>query len=281
MPGPVDDVLRGALDWPVPHVGLAVVQAEGAVLARAGEVDRVFPLASVTKVLTAYATLIAVESGAVSLDQPAGPTDSTVRHLLSHTSGLSFADPSLVQARPGTRRIYSNAGFDVLGQVVGDGVGQPFAGWLADSVLGPLAMTASQLTGSPGAGAESTVADLTRLAAELQSPTLLSAGMLAEATEVAFPGLDGVLPGFGRRQPNDWGLGWEIRGSKQPHWTGTGSSTETFGHFGASGTFLWVDPEVGLACVALTDRDFGPWAAQAWPVLTDAVLTAAATGRDH
>ena len=66
---------------------------------------------------------------------------------------------------------------------------------------------------------------------------------------LAFPGLAGVLPGFGRFEPNDWGLGFELRDDKRPHWTGTGNSPRTFGHFGAAGTFLWVDPDAGLACV--------------------------------
>jgi CubicO group peptidase (beta-lactamase class C family) len=89
---------------------------------------------------------------------------------------------------------------------------------------------------------------------------------------VAFPGLTGVLPGFGRQDPNDWGLGFELRDRKSPHWTGGRSSPATYGHFGRSGTFLWVDPQARAACVCLTDREFGPWAARAWPELTDAVL---------
>ena len=64
----------------------------------------------------------------------------------------------------------------------------------------------------------------------------------------------------------------EIRDSKSPHWTGANSSPRTFGHFGQSGTFLWVDPDAGAAAVALTDRDFGPWAAEVWPPFTDGVL---------
>ena len=120
----------------------------------------------------------------------------------------------------------------------------------------------------------STCADLIRFAAELQAPTLVSAQTAAEATSVAFPGLDGVLPGFGRQSPNDWGLGFEIRDGKSPHWTGAHSSPATFGHFGQSGTFLWVDPDAGAACVVLTDRDFGPWAVEAWPPFTDRVLAA-------
>ena len=95
--------------------------------------------------------------------------------------------------------------------------------------------------GSPGSEAESSVDDLARFAAELRAPTLTAT--LDDATRVAFPGLDGILPGFGRQKPNDWGLGFEIRDGKSPHWTGAHSSPRTFGHFGQSGTFLWVDPD--------------------------------------
>jgi CubicO group peptidase (beta-lactamase class C family) len=101
---------------------------------------------------------------------------------------------------------------------------------------------------------------------------LLAQETLAEATSVQFAGLVGVLPGFGRQEPNDWGLGFELRDGKSPHWTGTRNSRRTFGHFGRSGTFLWVDPDVGVALACLTDRDFGAWAVTAWPELSDAVL---------
>jgi CubicO group peptidase (beta-lactamase class C family) len=46
----------------------------------------------------------------------------------------------------------------------------------------------------------------------------------------------------------------------------------TFGHFGASGTLLWVDPAADLALAVLTDRDFGDWCKPLWPALADAVL---------
>jgi CubicO group peptidase (beta-lactamase class C family) len=261
---------RTVLDWPVGHVA-AVVAADGHVLATAGEQDRPYRLASVTKLLTAYATLIAVEEGALGWDAPAGPEGSTVRHLAAHTSGLSFSE-GVQQARPGTRRIYSNTGFEALGEAVAAAAGMPFADYLHEAVCEPLGMTATRLDGSPAADGVSTAADLARFAAELQAPTLTHT--LAEATTVAFPGLDGILPGFGRQKPNDWGLGFEIRDGKSPHWTGAGSSPRTFGHFGQSGTFLWVDPDAGAAAVVLTDRDFGPWAIEAWPVWTDAVLAA-------
>jgi CubicO group peptidase (beta-lactamase class C family) len=150
------------------------------------------------------------------------------------------------------------------------------ADYLREGVLEPLGMSRTRLVGSAAAGGESTVRDLSRFVGELQRPVLLDPGTLAAATSVVFPGLDGVLPGYGRQRPNDWGLGFEIRDGKSPHWTGTASSPETFGHFGQSGTFLWVDRVAGLGCVCLTDRAFGEWAIKAWPEFTDAVLAESA-----
>ncbi len=261
------------LDWPVPHVAAAVVRADGAVAATAGEQEREFRLASVTKPVVAYAVLIAVEEGAVSWDDPAGPEGATVRHLAAHTSGVSFEDGT-VQAKPGKRRIYSNRGFELLADAVTAGAGMAFTDYLDEAVLAPLGMSATRLEGSPAAGIVSTCADMIRFAAELQAPTLLSAETLAVATTVAFPDTDGVLPGFGRQKPNDWGLGFEIRDGKSPHWTGAHSSPRTYGHFGQSGTFLWVDPDAGAACVVLTDRDFSQWAVESWPPFSDRVLAA-------
>lgn len=263
--------LRLVEQWPVDHVSVAVVARDGETLATHGDPDRVYPLASVTKLLTAYACLIALEEGAFEPDDPAGPEGSTVRHLLAHASGLDF-DSDQVLAAPGDRRIYSNTGFEVLARTLTERSGIAFADYLGEAVLTPLTMSATEFAGSPAAGARSTVTDLARFAAELQRPSLVDPSTLATATSVVFAGLDGVLPGFGRQRPNDWGLGFELRDGKDPHWTGTASSTGTFGHFGQSGTFLWVDPAAEVACVTLTDRAFGPWAADAWPALTDAVL---------
>ena len=63
---PLHTAVGTALDWPVPHVAAAVVLADGTVAAQTGEQQRVFHLASVTKLLAAYAVLIAVEEGAAS-----------------------------------------------------------------------------------------------------------------------------------------------------------------------------------------------------------------------
>jgi CubicO group peptidase (beta-lactamase class C family) len=257
--------------WPVANAAAAVVAETGDVVGSHGDLGRVFPLASVTKLITAHAALVALTEGVAELDDPAGPPGATIRHLLAHASGVAF-DSDLVVAQPGKRRIYSNAGFEILANTLAKWSGIAFVEYVTDGVLSPLGMGSTRLVGSPAAGIESTVADLARYSAELQRPTLVDPTTMAEACRVVFPGLRGVLPGFGRQEPNDWGLGFEIRGHKTPHWTGSASSPETFGHFGQSGTFLWVDPRARAACVVLTDRGFGPWAIEAWPAFTDAVL---------
>ncbi|MGW1000814.1 serine hydrolase domain-containing protein [Streptomyces sp. NPDC002520] len=260
-------------NWPVSTAAVGVVRADGTVLGTHGPVGHRFPLASVTKPLTAYAALVAYEEGAIELDEPAGPPGSTVRHLLAHTSGLAF-DEHRVTAPAGERRLYSNAGFEELGDHIAKAADMPFAEYLRQAVLEPLGMTGTSLegSGSPAKDGVSTVADLLRFAAEVQAPRLLDPRTVAEAMTVQYPGTKGVLPGYGHQNPNDWGLGFEIRDSKSPHWTGSSSSPRTFGHFGQAGTFLWIDPDAGVAAVALADKAFGPWAIEAWPVFTDAVL---------
>ena len=191
-----------------------------------------------------------------------------MRHLLAHASGLGpEAGPPL--APPGTRRIYSNAGYRVLAELVAERSGLAFSEYLSEGVLGPLHMEGSILArprGRGGGRAGRTADRSVALAREWSAPTLVSAETHAVPPSYQFPGLAGVLPGFGRFEPCDWGLGVEIRGHKQPHWTGTTNSPATFGHFGQSGSFLWVDPVAGVACAGLADRSFGPWARRAWPL---------------
>lgn len=260
-------------DWPVPTAAAAVVGTSG-VLARHGDTGRRFPLASVSKPLVARAAQVAVEEGAVELDTEAGPPGATVRHLLAHAGGYEMTSAKVIAA-PGTRRIYSNYGFTALAEVIEAESSIAFATYFAESVLAPLAMSDTILEGgtaAAGYGATSTVADLVAFAGDLLAPATVSEQMHTEATSVQFPGLDGVLPGFGVQRPNDWGLGFEIKGGKSPHWTGTANSARTFGHFGQSGTFLWVDPDAALALVVLTGRKFGDWAHSVMPELSDEVL---------
>ena len=261
--------LRQVDEWPAENVAVGVVSGDG-VVATHGPLDREFSWASVTKPVTALAALVAAEEGTIDLDEPAGPPGSTVRHLLSHASGLPFEGREPI-AKPGTRRIYSNTGFEVLAELLEERAEMGFEGYLRQAVLDPLGMRA-ELRGSPASAMSGSLDDLLRLPAECLAPTVVAAETLAEATSVQFPGLAGVIPGMGRFDPNDWGLGFELRDRKPGHWSGTLASERTFGHWGGAGTFLWVDPErtVGVGC--LTDLDFGEWALEAWPRLSDAVV---------
>ncbi|HZC51433.1 MAG TPA: serine hydrolase domain-containing protein [Mycobacterium sp.] len=261
-------------DWPVPAAAAAAIGPDG-VLATHGDTKQVFALASVTKPLVARAVHVAIEEGVVDLDAPAGPPGSTVRHLLAHASGLSM-HADRVLAKPGARRIYSNYGFTVLAETVQRESGIEFGRYLTEAVCEPLAMGTTRLDGGAleaGFGATSTVADLAAFAGDLLRPVTVSAQLHDEATTVQFPGLDGVLPGYGVQRPNDWGLGFEIRDSKSPHWTGGRNSARTYGHFGQAGGFIWADPDAELALVALTDRDFGEWALDLWPAISDAAIS--------
>lgn len=267
------DALAVLDDWPVAAAAAAIIGPSG-VLADHGDTKRVFELASVTKPLVARAVQVAIEEGVVELDTPAGPPGSTVRHLLAHASGLAMHSDHVL-AKPGTRRMYSNYGFTVLAQAVEAESGIEFGRYLAEAVCEPLGMATTRLDGgavAAGFGATSTVADLAAFAGDLLRPATVSARLHAEATKVQFPGLDGVLPGYGVQRPNDWGLGFEIRDAKSPHWTGARNSGRTYGHFGQAGGFIWADPDAGLALVALTDRDFGDWALDLWPTISDLAL---------
>jgi CubicO group peptidase (beta-lactamase class C family) len=255
--------------WPAEHVAVAVVTGDG-VQAEHGDTDRPFRWASVTKPVTALATLAAAEEGTLDLDEPAGPPGSTLRHLLAHASGLPFEGETPI-APPGRRRIYSNEGFRLLGEHVARAAEMAFADYVQAAVVRPLGLTLDP-SGHPGAGMHGSLEDVLAIGRELLAPRLVAPETHAEMTTVQFPGLDGVLPDYGRFSPLDWGLGVELKGEKAGHWSGESTSPRTFGHFGGTGTFLWVDTELGVACAVLTTRDFGEWAKEAWPRLSDAVV---------
>lgn len=265
-------VLDQAADWPVDTVALGVTDVDDD-LETYGPVDEVFPLASVTKPLTAYAVLIAVDQGKVDLDEPVDDRGATVRHLLAHAGGYPMTGHE-PRSDPGKRRIYSNTGFEELAACLEQRTGRSFARFLHQQVLLPLGLDDTVLDGSPAAGASGTVHDLLTFARELLRPTLVDADLADAARTIQFPELGGVLPGFQRQEPNPWGLGFEIRGDKSPHWTGERNSPGTFGHFGQSGSFLWVDPAHGIAAACLGDRTFGEWAAEHWPPLNDDIVDA-------
>ena len=284
-PPALDEALATTASWDVGFVSCAVHDQSGQ-LDSVGDGTRVVRIASVTKPLVGYAICIAVEEGTLSLDIPLGLVDGhsvhpnlTVRHLLAHAGGYTFDGAEAVTA-PGRRRMYSNTGFDLLGAALGQAAGMTVARYISEAVFVPLGMASTELRGSPAKDVWSNVRDLGRFLDELLCPTLICDATFAQFTSVQWPDLAGVVPGLGAYDPCPWGLGVEIRGHKAPHWTGHNNSPGTFGHFGGSGTFLWIDPDTTtgpLATVCLTDREFGPWSLDVWPALSDAVLAARAT----
>lgn len=263
--------LREQLDqWPVDNVAAQVLRG-GDVVESAGETSRCFPVASVTKPVVAYAVMLAVEEGAVELDQPAGPEGSTLRHLLAHASGVGF-DSREPEKPVGERRIYSSAGYEWAAEIVGEAADMDFADYLREGVLEPLGMHNTVLEGSAGHGLVSTAEDLAVFVREVMRPRLLDPSTVAEMTTVQFPKLRGIVPGYGMQKPCPWGLGFELRGHKRPHWTGENMPEDTAEHFGMSGTYLWVAGE--YAMVVLTDRDFGDWAKPLWAETNEKIYAA-------
>jgi len=256
--------------WPVPRFAVGVTNTTSTI-AELGDPLWVTQLASISKLFAGFVALIAIEEGSLDLDEHAGPPGATVRHLLSHAAGYGFNRGDLGN-EPGERRTYSNVGIEVFAEVLAERSGLTFEDYLRFGVLEPLGLMDTSLSGSPAHGMSSTVADLLVFARELMAPTLVSPETLEMARLPQFPALDGVLPGFGSQKPNPWGLAFEVRGEKSPHWTAPEHSPQTFGHFGGAGTFLWVDPVAELACVCLTNRDFGPWAVPLWAPFNAAVL---------
>ncbi len=246
--------------WPCPTVAATAIGPDGATHAW-GDTARVFELASVTKLLTAATVHLAVEEGSVALDDVVDDRGTTIADLLAHAGGL--APNGLVLDEPGMRRIYSNGGYERVAETVAQATEMPFRDYMREGIFRPLGMSTAVLAGSPAFGGQASVDDLVAFVTGL--PSLLAPSTLTAMTSAYLPELIGVLPGYGRQVPNPWGLGPEIRAEKNPHWTAPENSPATWGHFGQTGTFLWVDPEVNISLIVLTDRAFGEWALPLWP----------------
>jgi len=259
-----------AVDWPgEPAI---IVSSWGAgqwrTLAAVGDLDAPRSWASVTKIATALAVATALEEGTVGLDDPVGPPGATLAHLLAHAAGLGFeeGDPTCA---PATKRVYSNLGIDLAARHAAGALA--LTEWLAQRVLGPLAMTSTSLAGRASEGLVGSTRDLATLAREWIAPSLIPTARRDAMAQVYWPTLAGVVPGFGRFDPCPWGAGVEVRGGKN-HWMGEWPAS-SFGHFGRSGALALVNVDEGLALVATSTVDFGPWARDLWPRWTSDVRT--------
>ena len=208
----------------------------------------------------------------MSLDEPAGPPGSTVRHLLAHASGLSFDGEEPI-ARPGSRRIYSNTGFDRLAEHVEASTAMSAADYLRLAVFEPLGMTTATLEGSPVG---------VRLRHARRRHPLRRRAAAADAARAGDAGRrrHGPVRRAGRRAARRRALrparlGPRLRAARrqvaaldrQPATARRRSATSA-----AAARSCGSTRSPGVACAALTDREFGPWALDAWPALSDAVL---------
>ncbi|HUG38918.1 MAG TPA: glycoside hydrolase family 3 N-terminal domain-containing protein [Longimicrobiales bacterium] len=274
-----------------------------------------YDVASLTKVVaTTTALMVLAERGRIDLDAPlsrhlpewpaGGWRDGvTIRRLLLHRAGLPpfvrFWHPSAGALRgpdavvaaiaalpsaydPGSRTVYSDLGFILLGATVEAVSGRGLDDWLAEEVWGPLGMpdtgfrplqagaplariapteldtvyrgihvrgvvhdeNAYAMGGVAGhAGLFSSARDLARYAA-----MLLGGGAVGEVRLLRAE----TLARFTARQPGaDRALGWDRR---SPEGIGAAFTDAAFGHTGFTGTSLWVDPGSGLFVVLLTNR---------------------------
>jgi CubicO group peptidase (beta-lactamase class C family) len=299
----------------------------------------VWDLASLTKVIgTTSAILQLVDAGLVQLDAPAtrylprwrapGAERITVRHLLSHSAGLPAwrplykeswsAEEAIAQVyatgpdtTPGTRYVYSDLGFILLGELVREVSGLPLDSYLLARVFLPAGMTetrfhppqlwrsrtapteidpwrqrhlraevhdenAWQLGAVAGhAGLFSTARDLTRFA-----QLLLRGGVVSEPNGSASSVFGrATLAAFQTRQSLGGAhraLGWETPTGDNSG--GRRLSAQAFGHTGFTGTSLWVDPARDVFVLLLTNRvnptrqRFGIGSVR--PALADAVVGA-------
>ena len=271
--------------------------------------DTIYDLASLTKVLvTTTMAMILVEQGLLDVDVPVaallpafagGAKDGvSVFHLLTHSSGLPAWAPLYREAddraafrrrilamdleyEPGTRSIYSDLGFFLLGEILEGLAGESLDAFAARRILGPLGMTDTGFL--PDSSRRSTIAPTERdpwrgrvLQGEVHDENAFflggvaaNAGLFGTAPDVAVFAqamLNGgtyaaarivspeTIRTFTRRAgipESTRAMGWDTPGGNS---AGRRLSPSSFGHTGFTGTSLWIDPERQLFLILLTNR---------------------------
>jgi len=266
-------------------------------------IETPFDLASITKIFTASAVLRLVANGNLHLDDPvkryveefrgAGKAGVTVRHLLTHTSGLPAlvrlfgpdaapGDPwtailsCALQDEPGARVEYSDVGFLVLGRLIETVTGQELRKAMRHLVLEPLGTEGVRYAPCPAAPAtEYDSWRERRIRGEVHDENCYvlggasgHAGLFGRARDLLMlaqayvnrgrrflpPDLiAGARQEQARTEDERRGLGWKLR-SPSPTASEHAFSAQTFGHYGFTGTALWIDPDRDLTVVLLTNR---------------------------
>lgn len=239
-----------------------------------------YQFASVTKLITTNVIAEIVADGFVSFEEEVediyfSKGKVTLQDLLSHSSGIRPEYESCVPPR--SKRVYTTEAFDIAEKHIIKKLGNGFenetiASIFSDGLKDELGCSIT-IEGSCGSGASGTADDLILLLREIREPKFISVEMQRFLTTPYFPELDGVLPGWGHFERNIWGVGYEIKGDKYPHWMGSKASKNSFGHFGLSGAFVMHDPENKISIASLSNENFGPWAKIAWPEMCDQIYS--------
>jgi len=270
-----------------------------------------YDLASLTKVLAATAmAMVLVDEGRLELDRPvrdlvpafAGPgkDEVTVWHLLTHSSGLPAGAPLYRELRgreafveaiagmeleyePGSRSVYSDLGFILLGAALERAAGEPLESFVRRRVFAPLGMDGTTFLPGPellpriapteddpwrGRVVRGEVHDENAWAMGGVAPhagLFATAGDVARFARMALGGgeLDGrrivspeTLERFTRRAgiPNsDRAIGWDTKSAVGSS-AGELFSPRSYGHLGFTGTSMWIDPEREVFAILLTNR---------------------------
>ena len=229
--------------------------------------------ASVSKLLAMHVFADAIVSGFISLDDqidhPNIDNSVTLADLLSHSSGIKPELESPIE--PCTKRIYSNIAFDIAEQHLIKKLGPGFEGQSVGSLFNDGFKhdlnSSIEFSGSCAFTANGTFDDLILFLNEIRNPKLIDPSIFSLLTSPHNDGLPGILPGWGHQENNTWGIGYEIKGNKDPHWMGSLASEKSYGHFGMAGTFIFHDPVNNISVALQSAKDFGPWAKHIWPPL--------------
>ncbi len=296
--------------------------------------DAIFLIASITKPIVGLGALLLIERGLLTLGDRVieylpefgrnGKSGITIRHLLTHTSGLPDMLPNNQQLRiaqsplsvfvedtceiapaftPGRNVQYQSMGLAILGEVIARIAGCSCAEFLQRELFAPLQMHDTVLgtpddwyqgeaprveriaeirtppeqesathwgwnsrywrsLGAPWGGLLTTPADLAAIArlmlnhGRVDGQSLLSPAAIAAATRNQLEHMPSVPADEMRKRP--WGLGWRLNWPAHSANFGDLLGPRTFGHWGATGTLLWIDPDRDIFAAILTTRPQEP-----------------------
>ena len=271
--------------------------------------DTIFDVASLTKVVaTTTSVMILIDEGKIGLNDRVasfipgferhGKESITIRQLLTHMSGLrpdvdlvepwsgyetaiALAIAEVPTSTPGTRFVYSDINFFLLGEIVRRVSGEPLDQFTRRRIFVPLGM--SDTTFTPGESARRRIAptgDATAVRGVVHDPTARRmggvaghAGLFSTADDLAI--FCRMILGRGEHrgvrilspmavasmtspstpagERNVRGLGWDIDSTFSAN-RGELMPIGSFGHTGFTGTSLWIDPASGMFAVFLSNR---------------------------